>query len=155
MLKHDIHWMGHAKLAAKRACCATSRQVGAVIVSPYGRLLSMGFNGVPSKIPHPTICKRQELGLKSGEQPHLCGCIHAEANAIINAAREGVKILNATIYCTTQPCLTCCGMIINSGIKRIVFDEEYAQEQAQFESFLATANVEWEQIRLKAWEKSP
>jgi len=141
-VNNDLYWIEHAKLAATRACCATSRKVGAVIVSDDNRILSMGYNGVPSKVPHPTVCKRKELGLKSGDQPHLCGCIHAEANAIINAARESVAIKGSTIYCTTQPCLTCCGMIVNAGIKRIVYGENYNQNQKQFEEMINVAKIE-------------
>jgi dCMP deaminase len=108
---------------AKRSTCV-ARKVGALFVIDNIPLIG-GYNGVPRKMEHPTVCKRRELGLKSGEQPHLCGCQHAEANAIANAARKGIALENSTLYCTSSPCSVCFGQLINCGVREIVYAEAY------------------------------
>ena len=145
MSKHDQYWMKHAELASTRCCCASGRQVGCVAVSFDGRMLAMGFNGVPVKIEHPTECVRKTLGLKSGENPHLCGCIHAEINMFLNCAREGVSVKGATLYCTTRPCHQCTGAIINAGIERVVYKEDYCDEAAA--DLQSVSNVIFEQLK--------
>jgi len=122
----DQMWMDIAKTVCEnRSTCKSGRLVGAVIVSQNGRILSTGYNGVPSKMPHPTECIRRKLGCASGEQLHLCGCQHAESNALINAARNGVSIEGAVMYVTTSPCGDCFGKILNAGISEVVYDEPY------------------------------
>jgi len=115
-----------AALVSTQSCCASPRDVGCVIVSEDGRCLSTGWNGVPAKIPHPKVCKRVELGMKSGEQPHLCGCQHAESNAKANAARHGIAINKCVAFVTTSPCVDCLGKLINCGITHVYYAEEYA-----------------------------
>lgn len=117
--------MEMANVAKKRSTCLR-RQVGAVIVKEQ-RILSTGYNGVPTGIRHceEVGCIRNKLNIPSGERHELCRGLHAEQNAIVNAANFGVSLKGATLYCTTQPCLICTKMIINAGIKRIVYEEGY------------------------------
>lgn len=125
----DEHWLKAADLSAEMSTCASGRSVGAVAVQDR-RIVASGFNGVPAKIAHPTVCLRREYNIPSGEQPHLCGCQHAEANCVANAARHGASLLEATIYVTCQPCMTCMGMLANVGIRRVVFRGAYPDSRS-------------------------
>ena len=130
-LSWDEYFMEMAKLAAKRSTCLR-RNVGAVIVQDK-HVLSTGYNGAPKGIPHCAEkggCYREQHNIPSGERHELCRALHAEQNAIIQAARLGVSIDGATLYCTHQPCSVCAKMIINAGIQRIVVDEGYPDEMA-------------------------
>lgn len=122
--------MDIANLVARRTTCLR-RAVGAIVVKDK-RVLSTGYNGVPSGLRHcgEVGCLRQKLGVPSGERHELCRGIHAEQNAIIQAARHGVSILGGTLYCTTQPCSICARMLINAGIVRICYQGGYADELA-------------------------
>ncbi|RLF48806.1 MAG: cytidine deaminase [Thermoplasmata archaeon] len=122
----DCYFMAIAKSVARRSTC-TRREVGAVIVRD-GKILSTGYNGPPQGIRHCDIvgCLREELGIKSGEHHELCRGIHAEQNAIVNAARFGISIYGSKIYITTFPCSLCAKMIVNSGIREVIYLEEYA-----------------------------
>lgn len=135
----DDYFMEMAHVAAKRSTCLR-RQVGAVIVRD-NRILTTGYNGAPKGLPHclDTGCRREELKVPSGERHELCTAVHAEQNAIIQAALHGVSIDGATIYTTTQPCVLCAKMIINSGIRRIVFEGEYPDQLAL--GFLKAADI--------------
>ena len=119
-----------AHTCAQRTTCRR-RSVGAVIVKD-NRILATGYNGVPSGIEHclDRGCLREELGIPSGQQHELCRGLHAEQNALIQAARYGISIEGASIYCTAQPCVLCAKMLINAGIKEIVYDLEYPDELA-------------------------
>ena len=123
--------MEFAELARKRSTCLR-RGVGAVIVKD-NRVIATGYNGVPKGIRHcsETGCLRQQLGVPSGKMHELCRGLHAEQNAIIQAACMGNSIEGGTLYCTTQPCAICTKMIINAGIKRVVIKESYPDELAQ------------------------
>jgi len=114
-----------ARLVARRSTCLR-RQVGAVVVKEK-QILSTGYNGTPSGITHcaEVGCLRQRLGVPSGERHELCRGLHAEQNAIIQAAKQGVNIAEATLYSTHSPCIICSKMIINAGIRRIVYLEGY------------------------------
>ena len=94
------------------------------------RILATGYNGAPRGIAHclDVGCLRQQLGVPSGERHELCRAIHAEQNAIIQAAIHGVAIEGSTLYCTHQPCILCAKMIINSGVKDIYFVEGYPDD---------------------------
>ena len=130
-LSWDEYFMEMAKLAAKRSTCLR-RNVGAVIVQDK-HVLSTGYNGAPKGIPHCAEkggCYRQQHNIPSGERHELCRALHAEQNAIIQAANWGQSIEGATIYITHQPCVICAKMIINAGIQRIVVDEGYPDEMA-------------------------
>jgi len=114
-----------AHLVASRSTCLR-RQVGAVLVKGKN-ILATGYNGTPSGISHceQTGCLRQQLNVPSGERHELCRGLHAEQNAIIQAAKHGVNITGATLYCTNSPCIICTKMLINAGICRIIYQEGY------------------------------
>ncbi len=122
----DTYFMDMAKLAARRSSCLR-RAVGAVLVKDR-RLLSTGYNGVPSGVTHCEVagCLRERLQVPSGERHELCRGLHAEQNAIIQAAFHGVSIRDAVLYCTNLPCIICAKMLINAGVRRIVYLEGYA-----------------------------
>jgi len=113
-------------LVAKRSTCLR-RAVGAIVVKDK-RILSTGYNGAPTGIKHcnEAGCLRAELKVASGEKHELCRGIHAEQNAIIQAAFHGVGIKGATLFCTNLPCSICAKMIINAGIKKICYHSGYA-----------------------------
>ena len=136
----DEYFMDITCLVAKRATCLR-RAVGAVVIKDR-RLLSTGYNGAPSSVRHcaETGCLRQQLNVPSGERHELCRGIHAEQNAIIQAAYHGVSIKGATLYCTNQPCSICAKMIINAGIVRIVYVDGYADPLSS--EMLAEAGIE-------------
>lgn len=117
--------MGIARLVATRATC-TRRKVGAVLVKER-RILCSGYNGAPTGIVHCDVagCLREELNVPSGEKHELCRGVHAEQNAIIQAACHGISVRGATLYCTHQPCSICAKMIINAGITRVYFGDGY------------------------------
>ncbi|MDD7718247.1 MAG: cytidine/deoxycytidylate deaminase family protein [Eubacteriaceae bacterium] len=127
----DEYFMEVAKLTATRSTCLR-RQVGAVIVKDR-HIIATGYNGAPRGLSHCDErggCLRQELGVPSGQRHELCRALHAEQNAIIQAATLGQSIEGGTIYITHQPCAICSKMIINSGIKRIVVNEGYPDDLA-------------------------
>jgi dCMP deaminase len=115
--------------------------VGALLVKERN-ILATGYNGAPSGISHcsETGCIRERLNVPSGERHELCRGLHAEQNAIIQAARHGVNIDGATLYCTTMPCVICTKMLINAGIRRVVFDEGYADDLAR--EMIAESGIE-------------
>jgi len=117
-------------LVARRSTCLR-RQVGAVLVKDKN-ILATGYNGAPSGVAHclDVGCLREKMGVPSGERHELCRGLHAEQNAIIQAAKHGTNIDDSTLYCTTMPCIICSKMIINAGIRRIVFEEGYSDTLA-------------------------
>lgn len=119
------YFMDIARLVARRSTCLR-RQVGAVVVKEK-HILATGYNGTPSGITHcaEVGCLRQQLGVPSGERHELCRGLHAEQNAIIQAAKHGVNIAGSTLYCTNSPCVICSKMIINAGVLKIVYQEGY------------------------------
>jgi dCMP deaminase len=120
--------MNIAMLAASRSTCLR-RQVGAVIVKNK-KVLATGYNGAPAGLKHclDIGCLRQKLKIPSGQRHELCRAIHAEQNAIIQAATSGVSIEGGTLYSTTFPCILCAKMIINAGIKKIYVTEGYPDD---------------------------
>jgi len=125
----DSYFMKMAELVSTRSTCLR-RQVGAVIVQDK-HIVATGYNGAPRGIMHCDErgeCLRQKLGVPSGERHELCMALHAEQNAIIQAATSGQTIEGATIYITHQPCIICAKMIINAGIRRIVVKEGYPDQ---------------------------
>lgn len=122
------YFMRIAIHAATRSTCLR-RQVGAVIVKDK-RVLSTGYNGAPAGLKHclDIGCLRDKLGIPSGERHELCRAIHAEQNAIVQAATSGTSIEGATLYCTTSPCVLCAKVLINSGIKEIYAGEGYPDD---------------------------
>lgn len=114
-----------AKIVAKRSTCLR-RQVGAILVKER-RILSTGYNGAPAGLRHceEVGCQRENTDIPSGERHELCRGLHAEQNAIIHAAYHGIPIEGSTFYCTNKPCVICSKMIINAGIKKIVYEDGY------------------------------
>ncbi len=121
----DEYFMQIAREVGTRSTCLR-RHVSAVIVHDK-RILSTGYNGAPRGVAHceETGCLRERLGIPSGQRQEICRGLHAEQNAIIQAAFHGVSVDGATIYVTHQPCITCAKMIINSGILRVVCADSY------------------------------
>ena len=138
----DEYFVEITRQVATRSTCLR-RPVGAIIVKDK-RILATGYNGAPSGFPHcgETGCMRESLGIPSGERQEICRGLHAEQNAIIQAALHGVSVFGADIYTTHQPCITCAKMVINAGIRKVVSRESYPDELAR--SFLEQAGVELE-----------
>ena len=122
---YDEYFMEMAYLAASRSTCLR-RKVGAVLVKDK-HVLSTGYNGPPKGLKHcdETGCLREELRVPSGERHEICRGLHAEQNAIIQAAVFGVSIKDSVIYVTNTPCVVCAKMLINSSVNEIVYDGEY------------------------------
>ena len=114
-----------AGMVAKRSTCLR-RSVGAVLVKDK-RILATGYNGAPAGLRHceETGCLRKDASIPSGERHELCRGLHAEQNAIIQAAYHGITICGSTLYCTNKPCVICSKMLINAGIKEIIFEAGY------------------------------
>ena len=131
MDKWDKRFMEMAQVIAGWASCfQENRKIGAVIVKNK-RIMTTGYNGAPAGLKtckERGQCMRRQLGIQSGTRAELCYAIHAEQNAIIQAAKLGVSIDGATLYCTHQPCSVCAKMIINAGITRVVYQEGYPDE---------------------------
>ncbi len=131
MNKWDVRFMEMAETVGSwSSCFQDNRHVGAVIVKDK-RVLTTGYNGAPSGI---TSCKdngeclRRKMNIASGTRAEICYAVHAEQNAIIQAAKFGICIEGATLYCTHQPCVICAKMIINAGIKRVIYKEGYPDD---------------------------
>lgn len=123
----DEYFMTIARVVATRATCAR-RSVGAVSVIDR-RILTTGYNGAPRGIEHCTdpTAEWPQGCLMHG---HCVRTVHAEQNAILQGALNGVSLRGATMYVTCQPCNACARMLINAGIERIVFDGEYPDDFA-------------------------
>lgn len=117
--------MAMAELAATRSTC-TRRKVGAVLVKNR-RVISTGYNGAPAGHQHcqEIGCLREQLNVPSGEKHELCRGVHAEQNAIIQAAVHGISGSGAYLYCTSKPCSICAKMIVNAGILSVVYRDDY------------------------------
>jgi dCMP deaminase len=127
----DEYFMRIARLTAERSTCLR-RKIGAVIVQNK-QIVATGYNGAPKGLAHCDEqggCLREQLGIPSGERHELCRALHAEQNAIIQAATSGLSIEGATIYITNQPCVICAKMIINAGIRKIIVENGYPDELA-------------------------
>ena len=131
MDKWDKRFMEVAKVVSTWASCyQQDRKIGAVIVKEK-RILTTGYNGAPAGVKtcvERGECLRKKLNIPSGTRHEMCYAIHAEQNAIIQAAKLGVSIEGATLYCTHQPCIICAKMIVNSGIDRIVYEKGYPDD---------------------------
>jgi dCMP deaminase len=147
----EDYFMEITTLVAKRSTCRR-RAVGAVVVRDK-RILSTGYNGAPSGIRHciDIGCLREQLNIASGQRHELCRGIHAEQNAIIQAAFHGVSIRGATLFCTNLPCAICAKMIINAGVEKIYYLSGYADELST--EMLAEAGVSVVQLEQKVLEE--
>ena len=127
----DEYFVEIARQVATRSTCLR-RQVGAVIVKDK-RILTTGYNGAPRGLAHCDVvgCLREKLNIPSGERQEICRGLHAEQNAIIQAALHGVSTEGGTIYVTHKPCITSAKMFINSGIVRVVCANPYPDELAR------------------------
>ncbi|MEI7589834.1 MAG: cytidine/deoxycytidylate deaminase family protein [Deltaproteobacteria bacterium] len=136
----DEYFMDIVALVSRRSTCLR-REVGALLIKDK-RVLSTGYNGAPSGIKHcfEVGCVREQLKIPSGERHELCRGLHAEQNAIIQAAFHGVSVNGSILYCTNLPCIICAKMIVNSGIKKIVIGDDYSDDFS--ETILAEAGVE-------------
>lgn len=128
----DEYFMRIVREVAQRSTCPRA-QVGAIIVRER-RILTTGYNGAPEGLPHCLDVGCVMVG------DHCVRSLHAEQNAIIQAALHGVSVAGGTLYCTHQPCTTCAKMIINAGLERVIYAGEYPDELAR--SFLEEAGVE-------------
>jgi len=108
------------------------RQTGALIVRQK-RILATGYNGAPSGLAHCSEvgCLREQENIASGERHELCRGLHAEQNAILQAARHGIDISRSAIFCTHHPCVLCAKMLINAGIETIYHKEGYPDKLAK------------------------
>ena len=129
--KWDKRFMQMAHLVSSwSSCYAPGREIGAVIVKDK-RVMTTGYNSAPQGMKtcrEKGECMRRKLGIASGTRAEVCFAIHAEQNAIIQAAKLGISIDGATLYCTHQPCSVCAKMIVNAGIKRVVYEQGYPDE---------------------------
>ncbi len=132
--------MNITNLVAERSTCLR-RAVGAIIIKDK-RILTTGYNGAPTGLRHclEVGCLREKLGIESGKMHEICRGIHAEQNAIIQAAYHGVSIKDSILFCTNQPCSICARMIINAGIKEIYYQSGYADSLAR--ELLQEAEIE-------------
>lgn len=142
----DSYFMEIAQVVSKRSTCLR-RSVGAVLVADK-QILATGYNGTPKGFSHcaETGCLREQLKVPSGQMHELCRGLHAEQNAVIQAAVNGVSIKGATLYCTHQPCVVCTKILINAGIKRVVYANAYPDELA--ESMMKAAT----EIEVVVWQ---
>ena len=126
----ETYFMDITALVAKRSTCLR-RAVGAIIVKDK-QILATGYNGAPSNVRHcqEVGCMRERLNVESGQRHELCRGIHAEQNAIIQAAFHGVSVKDASLFCTNQPCSICAKMIINAGIRKIYYHSGYSDPLA-------------------------
>lgn len=128
----DDYFMQICHVVATRSTCMR-RKVGALLVKDR-RILSTGYNGPPKGLAHCAElggCYREKLGIPSGQRVELCRAVHAEQNAIAQAAVHGAVLdEDITCYCTNQPCATCAKMLVNANVTRIVYEGDYPDELA-------------------------
>jgi len=126
----DEYFISMASLASMRSTCLR-RKVGAVLVKDK-KILATGYNGAPSNITHceKTGCLRAKLNVPSGQRHELCRGLHAEQNAILQAALHGTSVKDSILYATNQPCIICAKMLINAGIKKLIIAGHYPDKMA-------------------------
>lgn len=140
----DEYFLELADLVASRSTCLR-RHVGAVLVRK-DRIIATGYNGAPRGLGHclEIGCLREERGIPSGQRYELCRGVHAEQNAIINAAYYGVSTQDTVLYCTNQPCIICARILINAGIIRVVHRGNFNDDLAV--QFMQEAGIELVEI---------
>ena len=143
----DSYFMDIARIVSKRSTCLR-RNVGSLIVKDK-RILSTGYNGAPIHLQHcmDTGCMRERLSIASGERHELCRGLHAEQNAIIQAAYHGVSINGADIYSTHLPCSICMKMIINAGIAKVLYSDGYPDELSH--EFIQESGIVVQKVELE------
>ena len=122
---NDTYFMRMADLVATRSTCLR-RQVGAVIMKEK-RVLTTGYNGAPKGLKHcaEVGCVRTQNNIESGTRHELCRGVHAEQNAVIQAAYFGASIKDASIYTTNFPCVMCAKILVNAGIIEVIYKDDY------------------------------
>ena len=122
---NDTYFMRMAELVASRSTCLR-RNVGAVIVKEK-RILTTGYNGAPKGLKHceEVGCVRMENNIESGTRHELCRGVHAEQNAVIQAAYFGSSIKDSTVYTTNFPCVLCAKILINAGVREVCYKDDY------------------------------
>jgi len=138
---YDEYFMEMAHIVSKRSTCKR-RKVGAILVKDK-HILSTGYNGAPKGIKHCSEvgCLRDEINVPSGERHELCRGLHAEQNAIIQAAVFGISIKDSILYCTNTPCIVCVKMLINAGVKEIIYSGDYPDDLAKKMLSESTINI--------------
>ena len=147
----DEYFMNIAKMVAQRSTCLR-RHIGAVLVRNR-QILSTGYNGPPKSTPHCIEkggCLRDKLKVPSGQRHELCRAAHAESNCISQAAANGVITENSIIYVTTFPCVFCSKIMINAGVKKVIFKEGYGSTEdfKLSKELLNEAGIEIQQLNL-------
>jgi dCMP deaminase len=122
---NDTYFMLMADLVATRSTCLR-RKVGAVVVKEK-RVLTTGYNGAPKGLRHcaEVGCVREQNNIESGTRHELCRGVHAEQNAVIQAAYFGASIKDASIYTTNFPCVMCAKILVNAGIIEVIYKDDY------------------------------
>lgn len=140
----DEYFMKATALVAERSTCLR-RHIGAIIVKDK-KLITTGYNGAAKDMKDcmELGCLRDELGIASGTRHEICRAIHAEQNAIIQAAFHGTSIKEGVLYCTHTPCMICSKMIVNAGITEIVTYQDYSDQDAI--EFLKEAGIKLRKI---------
>ena len=143
----EVYFLKIAQLASTRSTCIR-RQVGAVLVKEK-KILATGYNGAPSGISHcaDAGCLRDEEQVPSGQRHELCRGLHAEQNAILQAAYHGVSIRGSVLFCTNFPCVICSKMLINAGIRQIFYLEGYPDPLS--ERMLEEAGMELHPVNME------
>ncbi|MCX6665880.1 MAG: cytidine/deoxycytidylate deaminase family protein [Euryarchaeota archaeon] len=128
---YDEYFMEMAHVVSKRSTCIR-RKVGALLVKDK-HILCTGYNGAPKGLSHCSDvgCLREEQNIPPGERHELCRGLHAEQNAIIQAAVFGVSVKGSVLYCTNTPCVVCVKMLINAGVEEIIYSGEYPDDLAR------------------------
>lgn len=133
-----------AEQVSSRSTCLR-RQVGCVIISNDRKILATGYNGAPSRAKHCTeeTCLRK--GVPSGTELHKCKSVHAEQNAICQAAEYGVSLKGSTLYCTHKPCYICIKMIVNAKIQTVYYKNDYPDSLT--DELMKESDIELEMIK--------
>ncbi|MDD3492822.1 MAG: cytidine/deoxycytidylate deaminase family protein [Candidatus Thermoplasmatota archaeon] len=149
---YDQYFMEIAAIVATRSTCLR-RQVGAIIVKD-NHILSTGYNGPPKGLEHCDTagCLRTTLNIQRGERHELCRGLHAEQNAIIQAAVFGTPIKGGTLYSTHFPCSVCAKMLINAELQEIVYAQGYPDPLAA--QILKESNINVRQFRGQCAKRS-
>ncbi|MBM3299317.1 MAG: dCMP deaminase family protein [Deltaproteobacteria bacterium] len=137
----DEYFMMVAKLVSVRSTC-NSRKIGAVITK-NNRILATGYNGAVHGAPHcidrgPDFCLRRSIGAHDAEKYNYCISSHAEVNALNQAARFGIALEGASLYCTLEPCNWCFKQLIQAGIRQIYFEHPYDSKNREFDLYWRT-----------------
>lgn len=127
----DEYFMSITQAVASRSTCVR-RKVGALLVRDK-RILTTGYNGAPTGFCHccDAGCLREQMGIPSGERQELCRGLHAEQNALVQAALHGVGVRGSILYTTLEPCITCTKMLVNARIREVIYLEEYPDQLAR------------------------